>query len=375
MKDKINVGIIGTRFMGRAHSQAYQRVAQFFDLTHQPILKAACGLNVENLKKFSQQFGWESQETDYNKLIQRDDIDLIDICTSNDWHFPIALAAIKEGKHIITEKPLALNANEAQQMYEAAETAGVKHMVAFNYRRVPALTLAKQMIANGKIGRIYHFNATYYQDWLVDEHSPYSWRNDSKKSGSGAHGDLNAHIIDLAHFLVGDFEAVSGLQDIFVKERKIASTNNIGIVTADDATLFVARFQCGASGSFCSTRFASGRKNFLRIELFGSEGSLSFNLERMNELEYYNRNDNVNEQGFRLINVTESTHPYMNAWWPAGHIIGWEHTFIHEIRDMVYAIANDTPAYPNFYDGWKCHLVLDAVSQSIKDQKWTKIPS
>ena len=370
---EIKVGIVGTKFMGRAHSNAYLDVAQFFPLPAAPVRRAACDLDEASLKEFSQNFGWETTETSWQRLVERDDIDLIDICTSNATHMPIALAAAKHGKHVICEKPLALNAAEARQMLDAAWDKGITHMVAFNYRRVPALAFAKILIEQGKIGKVHHFNAVYYQDWLVDPRFPYVWRHDAKIAGSGAHGDMNAHIVDLARFLVGDFEAVSGAQEIFVKERPTMD-GKMGVVTADDATNFLARFESGALGSFIATRFATGRKNFLRIEIFGSEGSLSFNLERLNELEYFSRNDDALEQGFRNILVTENKHPYVNAWWPPGHIIGWEHTFIHEIADLLTAIDARKPVTADFYDGWRCQQVLDAVVQSADNGTWIKIP-
>ena len=371
--NKINVGIVGTKFMGRAHSNAFLDVAHYFSLPAAPVRRAACGVDEATLKDFAQNFGWQTTETSWQRLVERDDIDLIDICTSNATHMPIAVAAAKQGKHIICEKPLAMNADEARQMLDAAEENGITHMVAFNYRRVPALVLAKQLIEQGKIGKVHHFNAVYYQDWLVDPNFPYVWRHDTKIAGSGAHGDMNAHIVDLARFLVGEFASVSGAQEVFVKERP-TNDGTMAKVTADDATYFLAHFQSGALGSFLATRFATGRKNFLRMEIFGSEGSLAFNLERLNELEYFSRNDDALEQGFRNILVTEGQHPYVNAWWPPGHIIGWEHTFIHEIADLLIAIDARKPVAADFYDGWRCQQVLDAVVESAANGKWVEIP-
>ena len=370
---KINVGIVGTKFMGRAHSNAFLDVAHYFSLPAEPVRRAACGVDEAALKDFAQNFGWQTTETSWQRLVERDDIDLIDICTSNATHMPIALAAAKKGKHIICEKPLAMNAAEARQMLDAAEENGITHMVAFNYRRVPALVLAKQLIEQGKIGKVYHFNAVYYQDWLVDPQFPFVWRHDAKIAGSGAHGDMNAHIVDMARFLVGDFASVSGAQEIFVKERP-TNEGKMAKVSADDATYFLAHFQSGALGSFLATRFATGRKNFLRMEIFGSQGSLSFNLERLNELEYFSRSDDALEQGFRNIMVTEGAHPYVNAWWPPGHIIGWEHTFIHEMADLLVAIDARQPVAADFYDGWRCQQVLDAVVESADNGKWVEIP-
>ena len=374
MSKEIRVGIVGTQFMGRAHTNAYLDVAKFFELPAPPVLRAACDVNVSDLETFARRFGWETQETSWEKLVQRDDIDLIDICTPNSTHMPIAVAAAKAGKHILCEKPIAMNAKEAQRMLDAARQANVRHMVGFNYRRVPALALAKQLIDEGKIGRVHHFNAVYYQDWLVDPNFPMVWRHDKKLSGSGAHGDMNAHTADLARFLVGEIETVTAAEEIFVKQRPLAGGTGTGTVTADDAMFFIARFREGALGTFMATRFAAGRKNFLRLEIFGSEGSLVFNLERLNELGFYSRSDEGSEQGFRNILVTESVHPFIGAWWPPGHIIGWEHTFIHEVADLLKAIAAGENVKADFYDGMRCQQVLDAVCQSAESGRWVTIP-
>ncbi|MGL4632684.1 MAG: Gfo/Idh/MocA family protein [Leadbetterella sp.] len=367
---ELKVAIVGTQFMGKAHSNAYLKVGHFFDIPKQPILQLACGVNPTRLQAFADQFGWKHTTTDWKKVIQRDDVDLIDISTPNDTHAPIAIAGAKKGKHLLCEKPIARNVAEAQKMYETAEEYGVTHAMIFNYRFVPALALAKRFIEEGKIGKIHHFNAVYYQDWLVDPTFPLSWRHDAKASGSGAHGDMNAHIIDLARFLCGEFESVNGVDKIFVKNRPKTDGSGMGEVTTDDSMAFFAHFQNGAMGSFQGTRYATGRKNFLRLEIFGSEGSLSFNLERLNELEYFSRKDELDTQGFRTIVVTNSTHPYIKAWWPIGHIIGWEHTFIHEVKELIEAIDQKKPMVPSFYDGLMCQKVLDAVSISAKKQKW-----
>lgn len=373
MRDTINIGIVGTQFMGRAHSNAWMDVDKFYDLPVRPVMRAACDNVAENLQSFCQRFGWQSQETDWRQLVARDDIDVIDICTSNNAHMPIAVAAAQAGKHIICEKPVAMNAAEAQAMLEAAQAAGIKHMVAFNYRRVPAIALAKQMIDAGKIGRVFHFNAVYYQDWLVDPAFPYVWRHDKTVAGSGAHGDMNAHIVDLARFLVGEIDSVCGAEEVFIKERPLPDGSGAGQVTADDALFALARFSQGALGSFMATRFATGRKNFLRFELFGSEGSLSFNLERLNEIQYYTRSESGSEQGFRTILATEADHPYIKKWWPPGHIIGWEHTFIHEVGDLLAAISTDSPITPDFYDGLRNQQVLDAMQASADKGTWIEV--
>jgi predicted dehydrogenase len=374
MKKEINIGIVGAQFMGRAHSNAWFDVGQFYNLPFQPVMKAACDIDPASATEFAERYGWQSFETSWEELVRRNDIDIIDICTPNILHMPIAIAATRAGKHVICEKPLAMNAGEAEQMLQAAGKAGIKHMAAFNYRRVPALVMARQMIHEGKLGEIHHFQAVYYQDWLVDPEFPWVWRHDAKVSGSGAHGDMNAHTVDLARFLVGEIESVSGDNHVFIKERKRSDGSGTGNVTTDDATSFMARFENGAMGSFTATRFATGRKNFLRLEIFGSKGSLVFNLERLNELHYFSREDEIQEQGFSTIMVTENSHPYLEKWWPPGHIIGWEHTFIHEIGDFLMAIAEDTPIQADFYDGWRCQQVLDAVDESARTRTWISIP-
>jgi predicted dehydrogenase len=375
MKKEINIGIIGAQFMGRAHSNGYLQAETFFSLREKPVLKAACDINLQVLEPFAKVFGWQSIETSWEKLIKRDDIDLIDICTANSLHMPLALAAAKSGKHIICEKPLARNSQEARVMLDAVNEAGVKHMVAFNYRRVPAIAFAKKLIEEGKIGKVYHFNSVYYQDWLLDPNVPFSWRLDAKECGlGGASGEMSSHIIDLARYLVGELEAVCADATVFIKKRPFSSGNGKGIVTTDDAANILARFSNGALGTFLGTRFAPGRKNYMRLEIFGSDGSLVFNLERMNELEYYTTNDDPSVRGFRNILITESVHPYMKSWWPPGHIIGWEHTFVHEIAAMLGSIAENLPIQPDFYDGYRCQQVLDAITESIYEKKWIKIP-
>jgi predicted dehydrogenase len=375
MPQPINVAIVGTKFMGRAHSNAFTDVSRFFTLPLTPVLKAACGRNEAGLAAFAARFGWQSTETSWEKLVARDDIQVVDICTSNATHMPIAVAAAGAGKHVICEKPMARTAAEARQMLDAARNAGVCHMVAFNYRRVPAIALARQLLDQGKIGKIVHCNAVYYQDWLADPAATYSWRNDAGEAGSGAHGDLQAHIVDLARYLCGEFAAVTGEMRVVVKERPLAGGRGMGAVTADDTSSFLARFQNGAQGAFLATRLATGRKNFLRLEVFGDKGGFSFNLERLNELEYFGPADVPAEQGFRTIIVTDGSHPYINHWWPAGHIIGWEHTIIHEVADFLIAVGERTPVHPDFYDGLRCQQVLDAVAESSASGRWVDIPA
>ncbi len=374
MQTNLNVGIIGAQFMGKAHTNAWSDVGRFYDLPFNPVKKAACDINPEAKEAFANRYGWESFETSWEDLIARDDIDIIDICTPNVTHKSIAIAAAKVGKHVICEKPLAMNSGEAKQMYEAANQAGVIHMTAFNYRRVPAIQYAKQMIEDGKLGRIYHFNAFYLQDFFADPEFMWMWRCDKEVAGSGAHGDMNAHIIDLGRFLIGEFDTVSGFMETFTKERP-KQDGTMGKVTVDDATSFMTRFKNGVMGSFNVSRCASGRKNHMRLEIYGSRGSLVFNLERLNELEYFSEDDNPGDKGFRTILVTENEHPYLHRWWPAGHIIGWEHTFIHEIGDFLTATADKNKVKPDFYDGYRCQQVLDVVMESAENNQWQQIPN
>jgi len=381
-KRTLNVGMVGYKFMGKAHSHAYKDVGMFFDLDADLALKAICGRDEQGVRAAAEKFGWESYETDWRKLVARKDIDFIDINAPSDAHKEIALAAIAAGKHVFCEKPLALNLADGREMLEAAEKAGVKHAVCFNYRFLPAVQLAKQLIDAGKIGEIHHYRATYLQDWLVDPQAPLAWRLKKEIAGSGAHGDLNAHCIDLARFLIGEFDRVVGHSRTFVKQRPIpASTSGlsgvasseVGEVTVDDATGFLADFKNGAMGSFIATRFATGRKNGNTFEIHGSKGTIRWDLERLNELEVYFREDEPNEAGFRKIIVTEPTHPYAGNWWPTGHIIGYEHGFVHIVYEFVQHIVADKPFAPTFLDGVRCQEVLEAVDLSIERGTWVSI--
>lgn len=387
MPQEVNVGLIGYSFMGKVHSHAFKDMSFFFpEAAAYPVMKAICGRNEANVSDAAKTFGWQGYETDWKTLIGRDDIHLIDVSTPGDSHAEIAIAAAEAGKHVFCEKPLANNLAEARAMADAVRNAGVKSMVAYNYRRVPAVALAKKLIEEGRIGDIYHWRAVYLQDWIMDPDFPLVWRLQKEKAGSGPHGDLNAHIIDLARYLVGDISEVSGMQETFIKERPIveeidaalgASTggsSQMGQVTVDDTTLFLARFENGAVGTFEATRFAGGRRNGNRFEINGSKGSIAFNLEKMNELQYYNREDEDHIQGFREIIVNEGVHPYMDHWWPPGHIIGWEHTFIHEVYDLMQAIGGaDDNLHPDFDEGVKDQAVLEAVSISAENKSWIKV--
>jgi predicted dehydrogenase len=383
MTDTIKIGMIGYKFMGKAHSNAYRQVSSFFDVPLQPEMTVLCGRDQAAVQAAATQMGWQETANDWRKVIARDDIGLIDISTPGDSHYDIAIAAAEAGKHILCEKPLANTLDEARKMQEAVERAGVVAMVNFNYRRVPAIQLAKRLIDDGRIGDIRHWRAVYLQDWIIDPEFPLVWRLQKDLAGSGALGDIGAHIADLARYLVGEIVEVNGLLSTFIKERPLlAETTGAGLgaaarqergqVTVDDAALFLARFENGAVGSFEATRFATGRRNRNSFEINGSRGSIVFDLERMNELQFYSLDDADDAQGFRNILVSDGTHPYMNAWWPAGHIIGWEHTFTHTVYDLLNGIAaNQSPA-PTFADGVRCQAILDAVERSAANGSWEK---
>jgi predicted dehydrogenase len=364
----LGVGMVGYAFMGRAHSQAWHTVGRAFDLPLRPRLAAICGRDGAATRAAADRLGWAAAETDWRALIARDDVQLVDIVAPGDMHAPIAIAALRAGKHVLCEKPLANTLAEAEAMADAADAAfprGPRAMVGFNYRRVPALALARRLVERGRIGTLRHVRAVYLQDWLVDPDSPLTWRMQAEHAGSGALGDLGAHIVDLAHFLTGDTIAgVSAVGATFTPERPLPGGSGTGRVTVDDAVLFTARFGSGALGSFEATRCAAGRKNGLRIELNGSAGSLAFDLERLNELEFFDRTDPADSGGFRRILVTEADHPYLSAWWPPGHVLGWEHTFTHQARDLLTAIADGTQPEPSFGDGLAVQRVLDAVQRS-----------
>jgi predicted dehydrogenase len=376
----LNVAIIGTGFMGKAHSNAWERTHKFFQLGIKPVMKVACDTEVECTSTFAKNWGWETIETDWRKVVERKDVDIVDICTPTWLHQEIAIAAAQNGKHIFCEKPITLSYLGAKEMYEAAEKAGVVHYVNHNYRRAPAVTFARQLIDEGKIGTIYHWRGTYLQDWITDPKFPLTWHLQKKFAGAGPHYDLNSHSVDLGRYLVGDIRAVTAMMKTFITERPLpgigAGTFKAGTgatdmaqVTVDDAAFMLAEFENGALGSFEASRFANGRKNYNYFEIYGNKGSLIFNLERMNELQYLDLSDTADEQGFRTILVTNSTHPYVAAWWPPGHIIGYEHEFSHAIVDFMTAIEKGTKIAPNFYDGMKAMQVLEAAIKSAETGK------
>ena len=371
--NEVGVGLVGYRFMGRAHSNAYRQVGRFFDLELSPRMRAICGRDEAGVKEAAASLGWEGYETDYRRLLQRDDIDLVDVATPGNTHHEIAIAALEAGKHVLCEKPLANTLEESREMLDAARRAGTVNMVCFNYRRVPAVQLAKKLLEGGRLGEIRHWRAVYLQDFILDPEFPLIWRFQKDVAGSGALGDLGAHLIDLAHFLVGPITGVVGAAGTFIKERPLEGDGNErGPVTVDDAAAFLARFENGAMGTFEVTRLAPGRKNRNSFEINGSGGSLVFDLERMNELQVYFEQDPPEVRGFRTVMVTEPDHPYAGAWWPPGHIIGYEHTFVHTVKDLLDGIVAGKSPPPTFEDGYRCQAVLDAVERSLESGTWTQ---
>ncbi|NUP83287.1 MAG: Gfo/Idh/MocA family oxidoreductase [Nonomuraea sp.] len=364
--------MIGYAFMGRVHSQAWRSVGAFFDLPLAPRMAVLAGRSKEHTAAAAAQLGWADVETDWRELVRRDDVQIIDICTPGDSHAEIAIAALRAGKHVICEKPLANTVAEAEAMVAAAASAPGKSMVAFNYRRVPAVALARRYVEEGRLGEIRHVRAQYLQDWIVDPEFPLVWRLQKDKAGAGALGDIGSHIVDAAEFITGQHVVgVSGLTETFIKERPLAGesaglgasrTDSTGTVTVDDAALFIGRMSGGALASFEATRFATGRKNAMRIEVNGQLGSLAFDFESMNELWFSSGGG-----GFERILVTEPDHPYVGAWWPPGHGLGYEHTFTHEIKDFLEAVADGSDPTPSFADGLRVQRVLAAVEQSAAD--------
>lgn len=376
----VSVGMVGYAFMGAAHSHAWHSAPKFFDLPLRPLAAALCGRDAAKVSEAADRLGWGSTETDWKQLVSRDDIRLIDICTPGDTHAEIAIAALEAGKHVLCEKPLANSVGEAEEMAAAAERAaerGVRSMVGFTYRRVPAIALARQLVAAGRIGTVRHIRAQYLQDWIADSDEPLTWRLQKERAGSGALGDIGAHIIDLAQHVTGDrIGSVTGLLETFVKERPLASSNGgpqVGAVTVDDAACFLARFRSGAVGVFEATRFATGRKNAIRLEINGSEGSLAFDFEDMNVLHFYDATEGAETAGFRRILATESSHPYVAGWWPPGHVLGYEHAFTHQVVDLMRSIAADEQPRPSFTDGLQVQRVLAAVEQSAEARDWAVV--
>jgi predicted dehydrogenase len=377
MSKVLNVGLIGYGFMGKAHSNAYATVNHFFDLQYRPILKAVCARSADKAKAFAATWGYESVETDWRKLIERKDIDLIDICTPNNTHAEIALAAAKAGKMILCEKPLAMTGPEGLQMVEAVEKAKVPNMVWYNYRRVPAVTLAKQLIDEGRLGRIFHYRAKFLQDWTINPELPQGgaalWRLDAAAAGSGVTGDLLAHCIDTALWLNGNLDSVSAMTETFVKERKHNLTGKIEKVGIDDAAIFMGRFHNGSLASFESTRYARGHKALYTFEINGEHASIFWDLHDLHRLQYFDHRDQGVVRGWRSIHVSDSDHPYMGNWWVPGLQIGYEHSFVHQVADFLKGLETGKPAMPDFRDAYRTQLVLDAILDSAKNGKWVQV--
>ena len=387
MAKTLRVGMVGYGFMGRAHSNAWRQAPRFFPLKAHVEMHTICGRSPTGVQAARLQLGWQNAATDWRDVVESPLIDVVDINTPNDSHAEIAIAAARAGKHILCEKPLALTTKQAEQMLAAVLKAKVVHMVCHNYRRVPALALAKKMISEGALGQIYHYHARYAQDWLSDPEFPLKWRLQKGISGSGAHGDINVHLIDLARYLVGEFKEVCGLMHTFIKERPLpGETGKLqvptvkafekrGKVTVDDTATFLGRFDNGAVANLEATRAALGRKNHIAIEINGSKGSLYFDFEDMNRLKFFNHDDPKDRQGFRDILVTQPNgiHPYITHWWGAGHVLGYEHPFVHAVADFVNACAEGKPVQPTFEDGLKNQQVLEAVEQSAKTGRWVKL--
>jgi predicted dehydrogenase len=374
---EVNVALIGYAFMGRAHSNAWRQVPRFFSPKLTPRLKVICGRDRGNVQRAAEQLGWEEWATDWREVVARKDIQIVDVSTPGDTHAEIAIAAAKAGKAVLCEKPLANDVRQAKAMLAAVRKAGVPHMLCHNYRRAPAVMLARNLVASGRLGRIHHYRGTYLQDWPLDPALPLYWRFRKEKAGSGALGDILSHSLDLGRFVLGsEVVEVAGALETFVKRRPLPENpTRKGKVTVDDAALALARFANGALGSIEGTRFAAGRKNYNRFEVNGSNGSVAFNLERMNELEFYSREDDGKVQGFRQIMVTEPDHAYFKAWWPAGHIIGYEHTFTHTVHDFLEAMASGRPVRPDFEDGVRNQLVLEAIEKAARTRRWVRIPA
>jgi predicted dehydrogenase len=371
---EVRVALIGYAFMGRAHSNAYRQVTPFMSPRLVPRMKVLCGRNPKAVREAAARLGWEEAATDWRAVVRRKDIDVVDVSTPGDSHAAIAIAAARAGKAVFCEKPLANTVREAEAMLAAVEKAAVVHMVCHNYRRAPAVMLARKMIDEGQLGRIYHYRGTYLQDWIVDPKLPLLWRFQKSKAGSGALGDIASHSIDLARFLVGEITELAAGLETFIKERPLLDNpRRKGRVTVDDAAAAVVRFANGALGTIEGTRLATGRKNYNRFEINGSEGSLAFNLERMNELEVYLSSDPPTSRGFRTVLVTEATHPYVASWWPPGHIIGYEHTFTHTVYDLLDGIARGRSPRPHFEDGVRNQKVLAAWERAARTRRWERV--
>ena len=369
---QLNIAMIGYKFMGRAHSNAWRQVSRFFETPLEPVMKVICGRNEEQVKEAARRYGWEEYATSWEEVVARKDIDVVDICTPGDTHLHIALAAAENKKVVFCEKPLANTVAEAEQMLAAVERNGVIHMLCHNYRRVPAVTLAKQLIEQGNLGELYHYRGTYLQDWLVDPAFPRVWRLEKSKAGSGALGDIASHSVDLSRYLVGEIAEVAGLLKTFTSARPVEpGSSTMAPVDVDDAALSLVQFENGTVGTIEASRFATGRKNYNRFEINGSRGSIVFDLERLNELELYI--EEGPNSGFRKVIATDKTHPYIAGWWPRGHIIGYEHSFTHTVLDLINVIAEQKLPTPNFADGVRNQKVLAAIERASISRQWEAI--
>jgi predicted dehydrogenase len=377
-KKELRIGLVGTGFMGRTHSNGYKRIGDFFpDLQYRPLLKAVCARREDKVKAFAEQWGYESYETDYKKLISRNDIDAVDICTPNDMHAEIAIAAINAGKMILCEKPLARNVDEAQKMVDAVEKAKVANTVWYNYRRIPAVTLAKQIVDSGKLGKIFHYRANFLQDWTINADLPQGgdglWRMDIDAAGSGVTGDLLAHCIDTAIWINGKITDVSAVTETFIKERMHQLTGKVQKVGIDDACIFHCHFENGSLGLFESTRYARGHKALYTFEINGENASIRWNLHDLNRLEYFDYNDESVVRGWRSILVTDGDQPYMNRWWVPGLTIGYEHSFVHQAADFLKSLEEGKPCSPTFRDAFETQKVCEAVINSANSKSWKAI--
>ena len=376
-KKPLRIGLVGTGFMGRAHSNAYRKVSNFFDLPYQPVLQAVCARNADNAHAFADRWGYASQETDWRKLVARDDIDAIDICTPNDTHKAIAIAAAEAGKTILCEKPLARTGAEGAEMVAAVERAGVPNIVWYNYRRVPAVALAKQLIDEGRLGKVFHYRAVFLQDWTIAADIPQGgaalWRLDAKSAGSGVTGDLLAHCIDTAMWMNGAIDTVTAMTETFVKERMHNLTGKVEPVGIDDACAFLARFQNGSLGTFESTRYARGHKALYTFEINGEHASIRWDLHDLHRLEYFDHRDDSLVRGWRSIHVTDHDMPYMSKWWVPGLQIGYEHSFVHQVADFLDGLGRGEPVSPTFREAQATQLVCDAVLDSAKSKSWREV--
>jgi myo-inositol 2-dehydrogenase/D-chiro-inositol 1-dehydrogenase len=378
-KKTLNIGLVGYGFMGRTHSNAFLQAPRFFDVKYRPVLKAVCARNAERARDFAENWGYDSVETDWRALMERDDIDLIDIASPNDTHAEIAVAAAKAGKMVMCEKPLARSAAEGKAMVDAVSASKSANMVWYNYRRVPALTLLKELIEEGRLGRIFHYRSQFLQDWTISSDLPQGgeglWRLDASVAGSGVTGDLLAHNIDMALWLNGPIKDLTAMTETFIKERKHSITGKVSPVTIDDASSFMCHFGNGSTAMFEATRYARGHKALFTVEINGEKGSVIWDLHDLHRLQFFDHRDEGRLRGWKSIHITDSDHPYMKNWWVPGLQIGYEHTFIHQVADFLRGLAEGKPVEPTFADGLAVDYVTDAILESAKTRQWVNVPS